>query len=594
MRLLLVALTFFSTLASAADGSDSRSVGWQKVMLEQTLQDRVRGVVSAFSKEDFVARVDIVASRLRSRQRGVATESLSLGKLDMLAPAPPKDVSNSDDIFSYMERVNVTVTLKKEVLDSQKAAIEKAIVASLSPVTQTAVAVSLEAFPEMTVTKEVEKPKERTWVETFEQNALPFAMLAAALLLAGSFVSFLGVYRRTETKKIEALAKQEAFRASAVEPERGRRSETDDDDRPEARSTTQPMSIDANLSQQIRSITATYPQKVPTLVRRWLSSDSDKCNEALWILPKLLPLDAMVHLAAQLDEDSKREWRSVLEQPSPAWNEVRAQEFVAFELIDDVLRQSFPLADDLRQLLDGVKTDEVAELAMRDPMQGALLINILSTAQSARVLTLLPTDIRTQVIRHCPSIELEDVTRMTPILRQELMKLRRKSDVVAVPFTDRALELVREVGPELENDIFDSLAKALPQAELRKALASVCPADVILAANSGFHRRCLTQMPLSQRAELIYSSPESRKAVLLAVYPAKEKVRELMEAEISMIEADAPRAAKARREADRTWRTYIQICRRLVQSDELVAESLRPALERWVETRAQGEKRDAA
>jgi hypothetical protein len=579
--------------AIAVEGGDSRSVGWQKVMLEQTLQDRVRGVVSAFAKDlKFVARVDIVASILRNRRRlASSSESLSLGKLDMLAPAPPAQLVDSEDIFSYMERVNVTVTLPKDLLETQKAEIEKAIVASLSPMTQTPVTVTLEAFPEIATppAKEPEVEKTRTWIEALESNAIPISLLAAAALVSLAFFSFLASYRRVETRKLETLAKQDAYK-----PTGGFETERSDETPVGGESTRHDKHIDVNLSQQIRSITSTYPQKIPTLVRRWLASDSDRCNEALWILPKLLPLESMVQLAAQLDEESKREWRSLLEQPSPTWNESRAQEFVAFELIDDVLRQSFPLADDLRQLLDGVKTDEVAEIAVKDPKQGALLINILSTAQSARVLTLLPTDIRSAVVMQCPSIELDDVTRMTPILRQELLKLRRKSDVVAVPFTDRALELVREVGPEFENDIFDSLARSLSGQELKKALTTVCPAEIVMDAGPSFHRRCLTSMPLAARAEFIFASPDGRKAKLLAVYPANEKVRELIEAEISMIEAEPARAAKARRDADRSWRTYLQICRRLVHSDELVAESIRPVIERWVNSRVQGEKRDAA
>jgi hypothetical protein len=581
-----ILILLLSTVAFAQE--DSRSVGWQKVMLEQTLQERVHAVVGAFAKDEhFVSRVDVVASRLKPNSRA-SMNTLSLGKLDMLAPGLPTRIEESNDVFTYIEKVNVTLTVSKTLLDQHKADLERLLTQAISPVTQTPVAVTLEAFPE-TKPEEAKKPEARSWQEIFEANSLTFALVAMAALMALLFVRLMNLYQNVEAKKLDQMASTSGAAQSPAERGEEKRQESGT-----GKSPGRIPAIDPNLTAQIQSIVTAYPQKIPALVRRWLSSDNEKSNEGLWILPKLLPMNAMVHLAAQLDDTAKRAWRSVLEEPSPSWSELSAQEFVSHELIDDVLRQSFPLADDLRQLLDGVKTDEIAELAAKDVKQGALLINILSTSQSARVLTLLPTDVRTQVVLNCPAIEFDDVVKMTPLIRQELQRLRRKSDVVTVPFTERALELVREVGPELESDIFDSLAYALPRAELMKTLRNMAPAEAILDAEPRFHRQCLTAMTLAQRADLIFASPPDRQKLLLGAFPDGEKVRELLDAEIAMFEHDQQRAAKARREADRLWRQYLQNCRRLVQSDEAVAEMMKPVLNRWIDARAHGEKRNAA
>jgi hypothetical protein len=593
--LLLAILISGSPAHSQAE--DSRSVGWQKVMLEQTLQERIKTALSAYTKgEDFVARVDVIATRLHAKERGqVGAGSFSLGKLDMIAPGLPSHIDTAEDVFSYIEKVVVSVTLPKSVVDQHKAEIEKVLRATVTPVTQTPVSVAIDTFPDPTADEiaKAEAAKVKTWQQLLEANAVPASIFAAVLLMAFLFLRLLSVYRSIESKKLEAVT-QASSPAQASPQARQQDQDAVRFTKPKSSGQSSGQIIDPNLSAQIQSIVVAYPQKIPALVRRWLTSNEDKSNEALWILPKLLPMNAMVQLAAQLDDPAKRAWRSLLEEPSPEWSEASAQEYVAFELIDDVLRQSFPLADDLRMLLDGVKTDEVAELAAKDVKQGALLINILSTAQAARVLTLLPTDVRTQVVAHCPAIDLDDVVKMTPLIRQELQKLRRKSDTVTVPFTERALELVREVGPELEGDIFDALARNLPQAELQKTLRNVCPAEVILEAGPALHRQCLTSIPLAQRADLIFSSSSKRQAMLLLAFPDGEKVRELLDSELSMLDHDQVRAAKARRESEKLWRTYLQACRRLIQTDEAAAETVKPAVSRWIAARAHEEKRNAA
>jgi hypothetical protein len=610
---LIIILSFFefacpSAMASDLESQSAPTLEWQKLKLEEAVQARVSQLLERLiGSKEFIVRTEVISAKSEPGESRIMG-SVQLGKLDIAAPAPASGDLAPLDLFSRLVRLNVTISVGKFILRSNEEPIRKVVAASLQALAHVPVAVSFEEMPVLklpdsgdklagaqsekddaetsTAEADSEKPQEPVSVlAELLRHSLPISILLATFAISLLLFFLLKSYRFIESKKLSAIATaNESKNASNPTSDSTSitRNAASDPIEAAAEAKAEGSNGQHNLDEQIRLVAVNYPQKVLTLIRKWLASDEIGSVEALCALPGILPMDVLYKLVDQLDEGSRRIWRNLLDDRMAAGFTTRARVTIFQELVTDLLSDVSGVTKEIRQILEGIKPDECAELAQKDSELGALLGHILSTPQTARMLALMPEDLAGTVALLSLQISPDNVNRLVPSLRRRLIEIRQNPTSQVLPFIDKAIDLIREVGPQREMILFSNFARTCKPDEVRKIFQQVCPADLITRAPTELHRQCLGELQLSQRAELIFGLPIKLKNILLNCYAPEEKVREILEAEFSQIELDIKRKQRTSRDNDKAWRAYVFSFRKMIHQSEAAATQMQHLVEDWI------------
>ena len=604
---LTLSCTFGVALAALGAENDQQlgnlSFDWQKIKLEETIQNRANVILSTLlSGKEFYVRTQIITLQQKVEKRQpAASTTLSFGKLDMSVEVPNYSMLEQKSLFDLLDHVDIVASIPKSILDANQDLIVKTLSSSIQALANTPVKVSLEplvtakppasdAEVDKSLKQKAEEEKKalRNGTDILPQilkQALPIAVFLASLILASFLYWLLAAYRSVETAKLTALERSSNAADGSLNnlnsASVGNLGETRRDALENSLiSKTLPEQV--KIDEQIRDCALASPRKVLSLIHRWLGSEDIEATESLHALTSILPMNLLFNLVEQLDANAKRRWRSVLDEPVTFGFELRSRVRIFQQLVNNAMIQGPEVGEDVREAIQGIRPDECAELAQKDPALGAILGHLLSTPQAARMLSLMPDDLAGAVAVSSLGITTEKLKEMLPVLRKSLTEIRVSTVTEVAPLVERAVELLKEMGPFREKAIFASLAVNCENKEFKKITELVCPAEVIIKAPPTLHRQCLGEMPLAQRAELIHSLSNNLRTMLLNAYGAEEKIRELLEAEISQIDIDAQRKQRVAHESDKKWRTYVFAFRKMSQETPTSSEILRPLVETWL------------
>ncbi len=617
---LLIASTLFGSISRAWSAETGNSNGirvgsleWQKIELESKIQDRVhQSIMKVIPEKYFNISVNITLKKIESpkpnpddakdKTKNDSKDSrISLGKLDFDAPllGDSEDDSYMDsfgerkklkviNLFELLEKVNVSILVDNSIPDTKKdllLKLAKGVTASLG-----------EAAVSTTVDKaELYSPKQfaETWDTTqwISELKIPAAIIFATLIIA-SFLSMVIIlvfrgYFRIESRRTAILESKNAREAAADEarltvPTEAALSSADSSP---AATENKETGFD-----RFKTLLAENPEKMADLVRQWVKSPGRGSTEALVILPQVLSTAECLQLFKFLKEEDRREWKKALSTPVDERSPKIAENFISFQIVDSLLIPPSTNDEELQKLLSALSLVDCIEIATQEVSLGALLLDLLPTAQAGRLYSLMNRDLADSLATAAMKVSEQEIADQTSALKQAIQSVLNKKK--SVPFLDRAAELVNSVGPEREETILKALAEAGEFQLLEATAKQFFPSELMMRLPSAALKACLDRYPTQRRAEIIVSRSDSDRSLLLdSIGKANSKARELIDIEIQNIEFDEIRKKRIEKSKNLIWRDFISTVRNLVKTNDTVGELSKDILSDWLSEKTAGQYR---
>lgn len=427
----------------------------------------------------------------------------------------------------------------------------------------------------------------KSWQEILVLFKIPLAMLVATLLL----IAFVSGFKNIENKKVALMAttaavQQQASAARSVEAAEVRRIDS-------AESTVAgKVAVDASPIlaggsdggfDQFKKMAEQYAETAAFLVKTWVNMDTPDSREALSALTKMVPVDVLVPVVAQLDENLKGKLRKASAVPLDAGSIQRADAFIVDQMVDNFLVNIIAMPDELKVILSGMTMDELVECIQKDIQYGICFMNVLQTPQVARMLSALPDSTVQQLFDEGVTFSAEKIRFLAQNLATVLGEIRQKTQRSRVPLVDKSLELMKILGPERETKVLDMLVNAGDHEMLVEAVHRFFPVELIMGLPPEKLRIILNKLPAKQRARLIYSRSAADQKIFFTAIGAQGRLREIIDSEIGEIKNDKKAQAQIKKDQSKIWEMFIASARQTIRTDESLNDLAKEMLNGWLQ-----------
>jgi hypothetical protein len=423
----------------------------------------------------------------------------------------------------------------------------------------------------------------------------PVAVLGATMILCLFLAMLAGVillgYGRIESRRLRLMEMKEAREQAVAEDERTQKRIQYDREQASMMTgaviteTKSAVKIDGARSglERFQELYADEPDRATSLIRQWLKAPAPGATEALIAVSRILPTDAVARVSHALSREERREWRKLLGRALDERGVSAAESFMGAQVLDAYLVEQPETSGEMHELIDDITLSEAVELASRDALIGAVLVGLLNPAQVSRMFMLLPQDVANVISQETLKLSDESIRTSATRVREAIARLRAGRVESSSPFAERAIEILRGVGPSREAAIFRALADAGDHELLEAAAREIYPVELILRLPPAILKEALDRLPTEKRAELIHSASEEDKAKLLEAFGKPgTKLYDMITFEIQEVAKDELRVQRVTRNRERLWQEFAQVCRTLVRANEGAGEAAETLLSAWL------------
>ncbi|MEM7647058.1 MAG: hypothetical protein AAF203_09120, partial [Pseudomonadota bacterium] len=253
--------------------------------------------------------------------------------------------------------------------------------------------------------------------------------------------------------------------------------------------------------------------------------------------------------------------------------------FLVQRISNHMIEPEANIDESSRQLIASMTPQEGLACIQQDYEIGALLAMTMPSLQYTRILSLLDSASIKKVAGASAEMNNKKLQYCAVKVEKIVKELRQKEEARSSAFMEKVPELIRDLGFQKEQAIFESVAEMNSMDFLINVCQSYFPAELISQLPTDILKRALDQMELIPKAELIASQPQLRQLLLDAV--GGGKLQEILMVEVEEIEFDENRKTVIQRNRNQSWQSFINRIRGIIQNDEDIQNELRPLISQW-------------
>lgn len=602
------------------------TLNWQKVELQQKLKtdisNAIKGMVGA---DKYVVNVDVKLRKPPEKAKVVEEvkkplaegdpDAMLLSKLGILvsakdsekkpeakAPEPEEPL----DIFSLLEKIRVGVIIDNSIADDRQEVIKKVIMSQFLQFDPSLVEVNVEkvllVIPPPPEEKKVEPPPpEKTFIEKFDPFKIPVSIFLSFLtVMAMMLVMF-----KASSKSPAAAPGAEAPAGGGAEAKKEESAPAAVEAAPAAAASAAGPGHDVGVGhgpavavdseelkltiEKFRILLKTNEKAARLLMLEWVNNESMAAVGALKMLPTYLSLEEFAQMTSDFDMNQKKKLKKIMSVSAselPSMSEV--MDFVRSQLLSSILSESKELNEQHKSYLSSLKASEIAELAKEDQSLAGGVINLVAPELVAQTFNLLDAELVGKVLEQSLTFKVSDFITQFGALETKVNDIREKAKVVLAPVLDSVETLLNQVGPDKEGPLFGALISSKAYAMVEELSTKYFPSELVLKLDLPKINSILLKIPLTQRAELIFSLGESERGIVYQAIGEKGKLRELIDSEIESIQTDDVRKKSIEMTKAQIWKNFVNLVRDNVQNNPLVQENAQTVLRAWLDEKRGG------
>ncbi len=643
--LIFIFISFSFSAFAEQEAVYTIPIDWQKVELQKEIEDKLNHGMQSFAPSGkFLINVEIVLQKSKSmnfgktNKKGKKGKTFSLDKLGLNrnSKAFKKAISiGRNSIFSQIKNVNVRVLLDPSVRTPQITQIKTYVTQTIKAYTGKNSALSIKKSPLLAVddTKKVDlqiaklnsdgvklvaeaiqKSNDKiaqaiaatqgvelknidgekkvvlpqSWQEWVVNFKLPLGIVIATVLLLMGISGF----KTFEGQKVSLMAAANAQQAQATQAaQAAAQNSGGGSDEPEE-SEKSSASSDVGLAaaggsngdsgfDQFRKLAEEYPDKAMYLIKLWLNMNTQKSQQALAAITKMVPVETLIPITGGIEDSLKLKFKKATSQALGAESIAKADSFIIEQLVDIFLVDTIALPDEVKDMLADATLEELALCVRQDTEYGTSFVNVLQTAQVGRLFTLLSEDEVAKILEQSLNFNGESVQYLQDNLAGTLEQVRQDKQKVRVPIIDKSLELIRQLGAEGEHQVFTLLISSGDQEQVKLAAKKYYPAQLFMKFPSDQIRTLLSKLSTTDRARLIFSRPADEQKLFMAAVGNQGRLKEIIDSELKEIQSNDKLKKQIQKNKTSIWNNYIKSSRAAIKNDSTLSESAETVLSKW-------------
>jgi hypothetical protein len=601
-------LFLFSLSTPSFANAEAGNALWEKMRFEQDLSTSLNSMIEPlipktkyilqvmvdFNSDELVPRV--VKDEELPKNKSEDTDIL-LSKLGIwsLGPKPvakgskqARSTAGTADLMNLIAGIKVDLQVDNTVDDAKIAATKKLIQEKLDSFgVKNSLSSSKMDIYTPPVKEELREQAQKPWTgqDWIAQMKMPAVILLGTLLLLMGLFTTSAKRLEVEREKIRAMLQGKSGEQDVLVS-----TDDDDDDKPLTAAQVAGEGLPAGTNpvgtsgvEKVKALLASNVPSVTLLTKQWIALKSVVSDSALSLLAKSLSIDELGKISQFLSATERKDWKNILDRGFTQEQYAVADSFLTIQLSESILIPPTIVDEEARNMLASVTPQECAQCAIENPKVGGFLLNMLTTIQVARIMTLLPEKVLVEVVRATNQITAEDTVSLVFEAKKQITSIREKNKVTLTPFLEKSLDLMADVSLPAEDAIFRAMAQSGASSLLHKAATEYFPAELFAQLDSALLNQILNKFPAAVRAEIIWSRTPEIKETFMKAFGASSKLMEMMQMELEEIEIDEKRKALVQANSEELWKKFVTAGRTIIKSNKALALQLDPLITDWVE-----------
>jgi len=611
--LLTLLICFFSFGLQAKTESGINvlpSVEWQKIQLEETIQQRYEKLLSPVLKSgeySVLVNITTVAPQKpnfikdnKSKNKGkikFSTELPEEGKGDYLVFSKLGlevpliedhktkenltsqleemwDYNESVDLFKNIDAIDVTISLSNGLLEPTRASIQKMLDNSRMTLGEIEPQVNLQ-YVDM----------KEGFEATFLDKMLPILMkfsTAIGIILAAFILGLMGLMM---LKKYASLAKPGEGTSISI----NNNIEKGDDDKAGASAPAAAlgeMMGDGILDaiERFKAFFESNRDDASNMIKKWIRSGEERAQLALKVLVQKLDNSLLSEVLGLLTLDDREEWRSLLDTKGLGSGEIqKGENYIASQILDLLIAVPAGGDAEVQELLMSLTPPKAVSLLQDKPNLAGALLNMVHTTLVTRILEGLDADQSAAATRAALNFDFDTfgdiVDELKEGIRAHTSKKKRS------PFVDKIISLVPEALPSREVDFYGQLAEVGEVDAVGELAHEHLPAHLVAKLPEDFLKDLLTRYSLDKKSELFMVLEDELKDQFLQLYaPDGSNVRDVLNLEFKKIERDTKLHKDIQARKEMIWREFVHYARAEMKANTNFTEEFDFIVDEWLES----------
>lgn len=623
MRLILaLSLLLSSTCLFAFSGS---SLTWQKLALEEKVQNKFKNVVSSVLKDNqYLVEVEAEINEPSAPNFGdnghksgprVSDISLSESRGDYIAfskiglevPVLEKFLdedrtklmnlyrfNETYDLFKNITNLKVTVFLSEKLPEDLVEIVKRLVQNSRISVSGIKPNVRFESLamewvdPETLKKPEPEEPAKppvqeepKIWAKDWYEWASRWGN--AVGLILGAII--IGTIALSLFKQWKALMENLAQRPQLTE-ETEKQNENEEDQQPE-------MNLaEADTSSQEEIVAATegferfhkcleqHPEEAITVIKYWLNEAREHDLLALRAIAQQSTSEQLDQLMNGLSPRQRDQWKDYLGEHLESSDLNIANKHIFQEVVKSFLAPAKIKDGELLNLVMELNVPMTCKFFKDYSDQIAILMNILSPGVINRILSEVDDETAEKWLIEATFFQADQMEAELPVLKEKLKAFKEINS--PSPFAHRIISMIPSATPAKERTLFRALAKSGSVEMVQDTAKRYFPNELLLELPGAFIKEVLFSYPMAKRIELIGSrAPDEQETILSQIAEEGTTAREMLDMELESLKLDPIKEADVRRRSDEIWNEFVKTSRHVLANNTSYSGSANELINAW-------------
>ncbi|MEC9281431.1 MAG: hypothetical protein VX642_01870 [Bdellovibrionota bacterium] len=323
------------------------------------------------------------------------------------------------------------------------------------------------------------------------------------------------------------------------------------------------------------------PVAANELLHKWIHENNEDAKAGLYGLLSQLSMDELGNITSQLKETDKSSLVEVLSLQATKDLVEKGAHFLKKEIIVEKLNLKTNIDKNIANFLNTLTKDEINAAVQKSVRFGAFLFNFLKPLQVISFTKELDSETMQDIVNATIEEDLENITQEAEALVSFVQNYRVNNNIEHKPFVANAEVYIKELGPNKESKIFESIIASGDRKLLMEVADKYFPADLIEKIPESALAEFMNSMPLAQRASMLFGFEEERRTKFLSCYQSNANLLDLINVELSLIEKNAERKAEVLDQKDKLWEDFVTNFRATLSKNVALRKSIQPILEDW-------------
>lgn len=631
MRLLVV--TLISTFLFNAQAYTGNSLSWQKMVLEDKIQQKIsQSLLSILKENQFLVQVEVEVNEPGAPNFGannstgprVSDLDLSDSRGDYIAfskvglEVPVLDKFMDDDrarlvnlyrfnetfdLFKNISSIKLFISLSDQLppdlveITKKIVAAAKINVAGVKPVTNFET-LKLE-WEDPRIKAELEKKKaaeakreeilrqsaneepkiwKKDWLEWASRWGNAVGLIFAALTLAIVALLMFRQWREFMDKFVQA---------SKAQNEEKTENEGRDGGLGSVASTEQELTPEESMQVQqdferFKNCLTQHPGEAANLVRSWLADGEVASVQNLRAVAQQLSEVELNGLFSLLTDEQRDKWRSHLDKRLVGKDLIDVNRQVAQDVLRSLLVPSRIKDGDLQNLLMDLSVKHALLFIEKKPEHTGVIMNVLSANLVSKMIATAENELAEQLLESGASYDSSQLQNDLGSLKRDLMEYKR--DISPSAFATRLVQMIPLAGVSKESALYRALAKAGGKDLISDLAKKALPAELILQMPPSFLKETMVAFPMAKRIELLFILDPGARDQLFEVFALPgTPARDMIDMELENIQNDPGRVSLIEKTKENIWEAFVQFSRGVLLSSPQYSSDAEALIKDWSE-----------